>query len=84
MSQNNFLKISEDFSDSKISDEDASYTFLAREIVQEIRKFGVNQVTLKKIIELLSLELEDRSVMISVIGAVRGEIKTSGSPIFSE
>ncbi len=81
MTDNKFLKISEDFSDSNISDEDASYTFLAREIVQEIRKFGVNQVTLKKIIELLSLELEDRSTMISVIGAVRGQIKSSDSPI---
>lgn len=84
MTDNKFLKISEDFSDSNISDEDASYTFLAREIVQEIRKFGVNQVTLKKIIELLSLELEDRSTMISVIGAVRGQIKSSDSPIISE
>lgn len=84
MTENKFLKISEDFSDKNISEEDASYTFLAREIVQEIRKFGVNQVTLKKIIELLSLELEDRSTMVSVIGAVRGQLKSSESPIFSE
>lgn len=78
------LKISDEISDKKFSEEDASNTLIAREISQEIIKFGVNQITLKKIIEILALELEDRNTMLSVIGAVRGEIKSPGSPIYSE
>jgi len=84
MMSENKLKISDEFSDAKISDEDASQTLIAREIVQEILKFGVSQLTLKKIIEILALELEDRSVMLSVVGAVRGEKTSSASPIYSQ
>ena len=83
MSENK-LKISDDFSDIKISEEDASQTLIAREIVQEILKFGVSQLTLKKIIEILALELEERSVMLEVVGAVRGEKASSASPIYSQ
>jgi hypothetical protein len=78
------LKMSDEFSDKKLSEEDASHTFLAREIVQEIRKFGVSQLTLMKTIELLALELEDRGRMLAIVGAVKGNIDTSGSPILSE
>jgi len=38
----------------------------AREIVSEILNFGVNQTQLKKIIRFLSLELEDRSLMVDI------------------
>lgn len=78
------LKISDEIDDKKLSEEDASHTLIAREISQEVIKFGVSQLTLKKIIEILALELEDRNTMLSVVGAVRGELKTPGSPIYSE
>lgn len=78
------LKLSDEFSDKKISDEDAVNFFLARQIVQEIQKFGVSQSTMLKVIELLALELDDRSRMLSIVGAVKGRIETSTSPILSE
>lgn len=84
MSDDRVFRPSIEMSDAKMSDEDAAYTFLAREIVQEITKFGVKQITLEKTIELLALELESRDKMLAVIGAVRGNIETNGSPILSE
>lgn len=81
---NKTLKLSEEFTDKNISEEDSSHTFIAREIVQEITKFGVSQITLQKVIELLALELESRERMLAVIGAVRGNIEVSGTPILSE
>ena len=38
----------------------------AREIVQEILKFGVNQHQIQKIIKFLALELEDRELMVGI------------------
>lgn len=78
------LNISSELPGAKMSEEDASHTFMAREIVQEILKFGVSQTTLEKTIELLALELESRDKMLAVIDAVRGSIVTNGSPIISE
>ena len=78
------LKLSNEFSDKKISDDDAVNFFLARQIVQEIQKFGVSQMTMLKVIELLALELDDRNKMLSIVGAVKGRIETSASPILSE
>lgn len=78
------LNIRDAFSEKSVSEEDASHFFLAREIVQEIKKFGVSQITLTKVIELLALELENRARMLEVIRAVKGEIQTSGSPIINE
>lgn len=45
----------------------------AREIVQEILNFGVNELQKKKIIKMLSLELEDRETMIKICSAIDGE-----------
>lgn len=78
------LKLSDEFSDKQISDDDAVNFFLARQIVQEIQKFGVSQTTMLKVIELLALELDDRNKMLSIVGAVKGRIETSASPILSE
>lgn len=39
----------------------------ARQIVQEILNFGVNDAIIKEIICQLSLELEDRDVMLKII-----------------
>lgn len=84
MISDNRLKLSEEITDKSLTEEDASHTLVAREISQEIIKFGVSQLTLKKVIEILALELEDRSAMLSVISAVRGNLSTSSSPIYSE
>ncbi len=43
----------------------------AREISQEILNFGVSQFQIAKIIYLLSLELEDRDVLLSVGSAIK-------------
>lgn len=42
-----------------------------REIVQEIRKFGVGQRQMLYLIQLLALELENREVMIALMEALR-------------
>ena len=47
----------------------------AREIVQEIMNFGVNDLQIKKIIKLLSLELSDRDVMISICDVLNEEVE---------
>lgn len=83
-SDERYLSLSKEMSGAKMSEEDASHTFLAREIVQEILKFGVSQATLEKTIELLALEIESREKMLAIIGAVKGNIDTSGTPIISE
>lgn len=41
-----------------------------REICNEIIKFGVNQNQIVKIIKILSLELEDRQMMIRIADAI--------------
>lgn len=49
----------------------------AREIVQEIMNFGVNDFQIKKIIKLLSLELLDREIMLKISSAIDGEQEES-------
>ena len=44
-----------------------------RNIVKEIIDFGVSQNEILKIIELLSLELEDREKMLSIINLTKNE-----------
>ena len=48
---------------------------ICREIIQEIMKFGVNQHQIRKIIKLLSLELDDHVVMKSICAAIDGDKK---------
>ena len=45
---------------------------IAREIVQEILKYGVNQFQIEKIINLLALELEDNQKLKGVCDAIKG------------
>ena len=47
----------------------------AREIVNEILKFGTNENQIKKIIKFLSLELEDRNLMLRIVEALENEKK---------
>ena len=52
-----------------------------RDIVQEIKRYGVNQRQILHIIYLLSLELESREVMTKIteiVGESREEIRVSG------
>lgn len=44
----------------------------AREIVSEILNFGVNDQQIQRIIKLLSLELVNRDMMISITNALDG------------
>lgn len=55
-----------------------------RDIVTEIRNFGVNQRQILFLIQLLALELENREVMqriVGVVGESREEIPPVGSSI---
>tara|TARA_A100000164_G_scaffold344716_1_gene344009 strand:- start:264 stop:530 length:267 start_codon:yes stop_codon:yes gene_type:complete len=45
---------------------DMSDSFMARQIVQEILNFGVSQSQMLKVIQILSLELEDRDLMLKI------------------
>ena len=47
-----------------------------RNIVSEILNFGVSQNEILKLIELLSLELEDRDVMLSIVDAIKSGNKS--------
>ena len=67
-------------SNKKLDEKDASDIFMARQIVQEIMNFGVNQHQLTKIIQILALELEDRDLMLKIDGLIEenlGEGDTS-------
>ena len=51
---------------NKLTETDASESFISRQIVQEIMDYGVTQFQICKIIELLALELENRDLMIAL------------------
>jgi len=84
MSAKSKLSLSEEFSDVKLSEEEAAELFLARQVVQEIRSFGVSQRTTLKIIELLALELEDRVKMLGVVAAIKGQSAPPSSAILEK
>ncbi len=54
----------------KLTEQDASETFISRQIVQEIMDYGVTQFQIGKIIELLALELENRNLMVKIRDAI--------------
>ena len=49
----------------------AESTLKCREIVREILNFGVSESQKVKIIHLLSLELEDRNLMLSIVKSLK-------------
>ena len=51
---------------NKLTEKDASESFISRQIVQEIMDYGVTQFQICKIIELLALELENRDLMVTL------------------
>ena len=46
---------------------------VAREIVQEILRYGVTQGQIVKIIEVLAMELENRDMMISLVECINAD-----------
>ena len=80
MSGKEKLSLTEDFSDRKLSDQEAADFFMARQIMQEIKSFGINQNTALKLVELLALELESREKMLGIIHALKGN---QNSPVGS-
>jgi hypothetical protein len=52
-----------------------------RQIVSEITSFGVSQRETLRIIHLLSLELEDREVMVSLADCAKRAIDGSAAPL---
>lgn len=52
-----------------------------RQIVAEIINFGVSQRELLRIVHLLSLELEDREVMLKLAELVKPAIEGSAAPL---
>tara|TARA_B100000131_G_C17590276_1_gene398875 strand:+ start:250 stop:495 length:246 start_codon:yes stop_codon:yes gene_type:complete len=48
------------------NDDLAADSFVARQILQEILDFGVSQSQLVKLIQMLSMELENRALMVGI------------------
>ena len=76
------LKISSEV-ETTLDEEDAANYFVAREIVQEVVSFGVNQITLLKIIELLALEVENREQMLALIECAKHKPTLTNSSIIT-
>ena len=66
----------EEIKKENVKDEDVLDSVKAREIVQEIMNFGVNDFQIRKIIKFLSLELLDRETMLNICSALDEEQKT--------
>ena len=76
------LSFKEEFLDAKLDDADAADFYIARQILQEIRNFGINQKTTLKLIELLALELESREKMLAIVEAIKtGPSTLPDSPV---
>lgn len=56
-------------------EEDIEDAIKCREIVQEILKFGVSQYQIKKIIQFLCLELEDRNLMLNLNEVIKNNVE---------
>jgi hypothetical protein len=69
--------------ETTLDEEDAANYYMAREIVQEVVNFGVNQITLLKIIELLALEVENREHMLALIECAKHKPGLTNSSIIT-
>tara|TARA_A100001011_G_C14071319_1_gene740406 strand:- start:398 stop:646 length:249 start_codon:yes stop_codon:yes gene_type:complete len=69
--------------ETTLDEEDAANYYMAREIVQEVVNFGVNQITLLKIIELLALEVENREHMLALIECAKQKPVLTNSSIIT-
>ncbi len=62
-------------------EENLEDTIKCREIVREILNFGVNQLQIKKIIQFLSLELEDRNLMVEINDVIKNDVENNSNSI---
>ncbi len=53
---------------------------MSREIVSEILNFGVSQQQILRVAYLLSLELENREMMIDISGCIKKHMDSLGEP----
>jgi len=53
---------------------------MSREIVAEILNFGVSQQQILRVAYLLSLELENREMMIDISGCIKKHMDSLGEP----
>ena len=58
----------------------ASDSFMARQISQEIMEFGVNQNQLIILIQMLTMELENRELMVSINRCIEDTTKKNVGP----
>lgn len=58
----------------------AAESLQSRQIVNEILKFGVKQKQILQIISLLSLELEDRAVLVRISNAAKEALDEAQLP----
>jgi len=63
------------------AEKEAELSLICRQIVREIFSFGVSQAQLVKIIKLLALELEDRTLMNKIVAAVQPEGVTADDKV---
>ena len=54
------------------SEQDLAEGVVAREVVKEILNYGVTQLQIRKIIKLLSLELDNHILMKEICSAIEG------------
>jgi hypothetical protein len=58
----------------------AAESLKSRQIVNEILKFGVSQKQILQVISLLSLELEDRAVLVRISNAAKEALDEAQLP----
>ncbi len=63
------------------AEEEAKEMLKCRQIVAEVVKFGVSQREILRIMQLLSLELENRDLMISLSERIKSSMNESAEPL---
>ena len=59
-------------------EKDLAESVVAREIVQEIMKYGVSQYQIQKVIKFLAFELEDNNMMRKICDIIEGVKEDAG------
>ena len=59
----------------KSQEKDVLESARSREVVREITSFGVTDFQIKKIIQFLALELEDRSLMQEIVKTITDDLE---------
>ncbi len=60
------------------NEKDLTESVVAREIVQEIMKYGVSQYQIQKVIKFLAFELEDNNMMRKICDIIEGVKEDTG------